>query len=93
MDGEILEKLSELEHVQWCEWADVLSGELASLIEIIEKLDDGSLSDEDEQTILKVRERLERWDKLMIPYSELSEEVKDQDRVYARKTLDIIKNR
>ena len=35
--------------------------------------------------------RRKRWEKLFVPYSELSEESKEQDRVYARKVLDIIK--
>lgn len=35
--------------------------------------------------------RKERWEKLFIPYSELSEESKEQDRVYARKIISILK--
>lgn len=31
-----------------------------------------------------------RWAKLMIPYKDLSEESKEQDRVYARKVLSIV---
>ena len=90
MDEEILEKLAEAEHVQWCQWAGALSQELASLVEIIEKSSD-DLSDEDKQFVLDVKDRLDRWDKLMIPYSDLSEEEKDKDRVYARKILELTK--
>ena len=36
------------------------------------------------------KERKERWEKLFVPYSELSEDSKEQDRVYARKILEII---
>ncbi len=32
-------------------------------------------------------ERIERWNKLMIPYSQLTEEQKDQDRIWADKCL------
>ena len=32
-------------------------------------------------------ERKERWKKLWIPYDELSEESKEQDRIYARKIM------
>jgi len=32
-------------------------------------------------------ERIERWKKLMIPYSQLTEEQKDQDRIWADKSL------
>lgn len=35
--------------------------------------------------------RIERWKKLWIPYAELTEEQKEQDRVYARKVFAIIK--
>lgn len=35
--------------------------------------------------------RIERWKKLWIPYDQLTEEQKEQDRVYARKVLAIIK--
>jgi len=37
-------------------------------------------------------ERREKWAKLMIPYSELSEEVKELDRVWARKVLETLAN-
>jgi hypothetical protein len=36
------------------------------------------------------KERKERWEKLFVPYSELTEESKEQDRIYARKILEII---
>lgn len=35
-------------------------------------------------------ERLKRWMKLWVPYSELTEEQKDQDRVWADKVIEII---
>jgi len=37
------------------------------------------------------RERLRRWKGLWIPYSELSEEMKEEDRKWARKALKIIR--
>jgi len=35
-------------------------------------------------------ERLKRWMKLWVPYSELSEEQKNQDRVWVDKVIEII---
>jgi len=36
--------------------------------------------------------RVKRWKKLYVPYAELSEESKEQDRVYARKVLAVLKD-
>lgn len=36
------------------------------------------------------KERLNKWKKLYIPYSELSEEDKEQDRIWARKVYDVL---
>jgi len=35
-------------------------------------------------------ERGDRWEKFFIPYEELSEEVKEHDRVWARKVIEVI---
>ena len=35
-------------------------------------------------------ERLERWKKYWIPYSELPEDVKEHDRKWARRVLEVI---
>ena len=35
------------------------------------------------------KERIDRWAKLWVPYSELSEEMKESDRIWARKALRI----
>ncbi len=36
-------------------------------------------------------ERRKRWEKLWIPYADLSEEMKEEDRKYARKVLEAFK--
>ena len=84
-----MEKLAELEHVQWCEWADVLSDDLSSLLKVIDK-SDVELSDEEQQVVLRVKDRLDKWDNLMIPYSDLPEEEKEKDRAYALKVKSIL---
>ena len=89
MKENTLEKLAEAEHVQWCEWASVLSEELSSLVEIIDKHCD-DLSEEEQAFVLNVKDRLDRWDNYMVDYSQLSEEDKDKDRVYARKIISIV---
>ena len=35
-------------------------------------------------------ERKKRWQKYWVPYEDLSEDVKEQDRVYARKVLNAV---
>ncbi|WP_405295074.1 hypothetical protein [Methanobrevibacter sp.] len=96
MDNDILERLAELEHDQWCDWAGALSGEIEDLLRVISKLHDNSdfdLDDGDIAVVENSKERLVRWDSLMVPYSELSEEMKESDRVYARKILDLLDER
>ena len=36
-------------------------------------------------------DRVKRWETMYVPYAELSEEAKEQDRVYARKVLAALK--
>jgi hypothetical protein len=64
-DMVLIERLAEIEHKQWIQWAKTL----------LEK----------EPGISK--ERRERWEKLFVPYHELSEEWKEYDREWARHSL------
>jgi hypothetical protein len=59
---EFLERLSEIEHNQWTEWA-------YSLISAKEPIS---------------QDRLDRWHDYMIDYEKLPDEIKEQDRKYAR---------
>ena len=88
MDEDTLERLAELEHIQWCEWAEVMSHELSFLVDIIAKYDI-DLSDDENKFVLHVKDRINNWDKLLIPYSDLPEEEKEKDREYAQKTYEI----
>ena len=65
--SKLLEKLAELEHTQWIDWAlNLMSQEELSV------------------------KRQQRWKKYMVPYEELSEEIKEQDREWAKKTIQIL---
>jgi len=66
---ELVERLAELEHVQWVQWSRNLA----------------------EHEYLS-SERLKRWTALWGPYSELTEEMKEEDRKWARKALKIIRD-
>ena len=41
---------------------------------------------------LLTNKRLERWKKLWVPFYELSEEMKEKDRAWAKKVLEILAN-
>lgn len=84
---ELLERLSELEHVQWQNWSKSVSRDLKRLIELCDKFSD-NLNDEEKEFINSQKERLIRWEGMWIPYDELSEDLKELDRNYARKIMD-----
>ena len=74
----VLEELAELEHEQWMKWSKT----------IIDNFLKDSLSGTD---ACKVRDNVlkkhQSWLKYWKPYWELSEEVKEEDRIWARKVL------
>ena len=89
MDSDILEKLSDLEHRQWCEWSGSVSKEIFSLINILDRFED-DLTDDEKLTVSRIKDKLARWDNLQVNYFELSENEKEKDRVYAKKVLSIV---
>ena len=89
MDRDILEKLSDLEHQQWCEWSGSVSKEIFSLITILDRFED-DLTDDEKLTVSRIKDKLARWDNLQVNYFELSENEKEKDRVYAKKVLSIV---
>ena len=92
MDDQIIEKLACLEHIQWQEWAESVYGDLQTLLEIInENVDLNDLDSDKIEIIEKNSNRVKNWPELMIDYSDLSEEMKEKDRIYARKVYEICK--
>ena len=89
MDRDILEKLSDLEHQQWCEWSGSVSKEIFSLITILDRFED-DLTDDEKLIVSRIKDKLARWDNLQVNYFELSENEKEKDRVYAKKVLSIV---
>ena len=83
---DLLEQLSDLEHQQWEYWSKTLSDEFK---DIKSDLHIGDCM----KSILKIDNRLLRWDKNWKPYNQLTEEVKEYDRVWARKIIELIKNK
>ena len=58
-----VERVAEVEHVQWMEWSKSVAAEVSP-------------------------ERRARWKKYWVPYDQLPEDVKELDRVWARKALE-----
>lgn len=83
MTKELIEKLSSLEHDQWMKWSDNLARELERVIELIETHDE-------EGAVELLKKRLSGWEQYWIPYVELSDEVKEFDRLWARKVLAVV---
>ena len=102
-EKELLEKLSDLEHQQWMEWSSSLNKELVDyasiMYTVVNSYDyNNSQGEEYEELIQKLwdnfnrlEKRIQRWTDLQIPYTELTEDYKDDDRVYARKIIDLLK--
>jgi hypothetical protein len=79
---ELAEHLAALEHEQWMEWSKVL----------IRQLTDGQRFMNDMAVISdNVHKKHQRWLPLWVPYDELSEEMKEEDRKWARKVLTVIR--
>ena len=80
----LLERLAELAHEQWVEWSKSIAESIQRLIDLNRT---GGLNIDAVRLLTNELGRLERWEKLWIPYNELSEEMKEEDRKYARKVL------
>lgn len=87
-EEEMIEELSSIEHDQWINWSKSVAEGIAKLIELV---DEDKLSSEDLEFIETQKARLARWESYWIPYDDLAEETKEQDREYARKSMEIFK--
>jgi hypothetical protein len=76
---ELLEKLAELEHEQWISFSKSVCSHLLL-----------------DRSPMRMRERVltkhDSWELLWRPYYELSEELKEKDRIWARKIIEILKS-
>ncbi|MBQ6100182.1 MAG: hypothetical protein IJL02_10040 [Methanobrevibacter sp.] len=88
--GENLEKLANLEHEQWCDWSKSVSQDMEKLINLI---DLEKLNNEDKEFVESQIKRLARWRSYWIAYDDLDDNVKEQDRIYARKVIEEINSR
>lgn len=77
------EKLAKLEHEQWEFWTKAIASELAEIRDLLR-------SRQNMKAVVKINKRLDLWNEEWIPYDNLSEEVKDSDRVWADKVLELI---
>ena len=94
MDDETIERLACVEHLQWQEWAESVGGDIGVLLEIInDNVDLNDLDSGQLEVIERNARRVKNWPKLMVDYSQLSEDDKEKARVYARKVYEICKNR
>ena len=84
-EDDIIEKLAELEHIQWEEWSKNLWSELNNIRRDLNEAGDINAA------VHRINERFHRWEKNWIPYKDLPENVKEHDRKWARKVIEIIK--
>lgn len=77
-EDELLEKVSELMHDAWIHWSKSICSHLLL-----------------DRSPMRMRDRVltkhDAWELLWVPYDMLSEEMKEQDRIFARKVMDILK--
>lgn len=81
---------------EWVKWSKNISKELYVVIEVLKRdiefyEENSNENKEAIELVEQLENRLKRWESLWIPYDELSEEMKDSDRAYARKMLDLAK--
>jgi agmatine/peptidylarginine deiminase len=96
---EKIERLAAIEHDQWCFWSQRIMPEFDELITTISTMDNylmtvdkNYLQSATHQLARKMfdkfNERNDRWTKLWCAYTGLSEEMKEHDRIWAKKSYE-----
>lgn len=78
---EIIEKLAEIEHVQWRYWSEAVWHDFHNIRRALDEAVDI------DSALRIIKERGKRWKENWRPYKELDEKTKEHDRVWARKVL------
>ena len=81
--NELIEELADLEHDQWIYWSKVLA---VTMEAALDNLSNGH-TDEAAKILFK---KIEGWKTNWKPYSELPNNVKEYDRVWARKVIKLM---
>lgn len=101
-EDKLLEDASNLCHKEWVDWSNNISKELNEVVKVlndnIKYLKEEDFDEETKNLLLeenivlrdKISLKLEKWASLSVPYDELSEEMKEKDRIYARKILELV---
>lgn len=81
----LIEKLAEVEHEQWMKWSKALANEISV---VLKGLPTASVPGD---LVVKLSDGLAQWYSMWVSYDALTEEAKEQNRVWARKVLKIFK--
>ena len=81
---EMRENIASLEHEQWIHWSKEVGTELKALYTLL-------IEGKNQAVINALSARLKRWESYWTPYEELDEPTKEFDRVWANRTLDILR--
>ena len=84
---ELLEILSDLEHQQWEDWSKAIAKLLHASYVALDTKKESQIED----VKSKIADKLRNWNSYWVPYEDLTDEIKEYDRVYARKIINVLK--
>lgn len=104
---QMIERLAEIDHAQWVFWTqeivkeiDGLTESLLDLLGVLKHMRQRGVHIPDtayelielaQTRLAATKRRLSRWETLWCAYAKLSEEMKEHDRVWARKAYEVMK--